>query len=156
LNADAKPPGGLACGSFGLSRGSVLNPFEPRTANAGEEEYEDAQAEAAEAARWAVRLVARTKELNPTAVSEPNQHNANHLSSSRRRRRSTLRTACFSTEGEMPSGSIKGAYFAIRKRVTTQPHRSHAVCPPQRPSAEAIVRARTTSVELTVPCAAFR
>jgi len=29
LNADGKkPPGGLACGSFGLCRGSVLNPFE--------------------------------------------------------------------------------------------------------------------------------
>ena len=32
LHADGEPPGGLACGSFGLSRGSVLNPFEPQTA----------------------------------------------------------------------------------------------------------------------------
>ena len=32
LNADGNPPGGLACGSFGLSRGAVLNPFEPQTA----------------------------------------------------------------------------------------------------------------------------
>jgi len=29
-NADGKPPGGLACGLIALSRGSVLNPFEPR------------------------------------------------------------------------------------------------------------------------------
>jgi len=26
LNAHRKPPGGLACGSFGLSRGSLLGP----------------------------------------------------------------------------------------------------------------------------------
>ena len=32
LDADGEPPGGLACGSFGLSRGSVLNSFEPQTA----------------------------------------------------------------------------------------------------------------------------
>ena len=32
LNADRKPPAGLAFGSFELSRGSVLNPFEPQTA----------------------------------------------------------------------------------------------------------------------------
>ena len=32
MNADAKPPGGRACGSFGLSRGSVIEPFEPHTA----------------------------------------------------------------------------------------------------------------------------
>ena len=33
LNADGKPPGGRACGSFGLSRGSLLNrSFEPQTA----------------------------------------------------------------------------------------------------------------------------
>jgi hypothetical protein len=36
---------------------------------AGAEEYEDAAAEAAEAARWAVRLVTRTRQLNPTVVS---------------------------------------------------------------------------------------
>jgi len=30
-NGDGKPPGKLACGSFGLSRGSLLNPFEPQT-----------------------------------------------------------------------------------------------------------------------------
>jgi len=28
-----KPPGGLACGSFGLSRGSIIEPFEPQTAS---------------------------------------------------------------------------------------------------------------------------
>ena len=35
LNADRRPPAGLACGSLGLSRGSLLNPFEPHrnTAN---------------------------------------------------------------------------------------------------------------------------
>jgi len=33
LNADGKPPGGLACDSFGLSRGSVIEPFEPQRAN---------------------------------------------------------------------------------------------------------------------------
>ena len=32
LHVDGKPPGGLACASFGLSRGSALNPFEPPTA----------------------------------------------------------------------------------------------------------------------------
>ena len=34
MNADGKPPGGLACGSFELSRGSVIEPFkiEPLTA----------------------------------------------------------------------------------------------------------------------------
>ena len=32
LNADGQLSSGLACGSFGLSRGSVLNPFEPQTA----------------------------------------------------------------------------------------------------------------------------
>ena len=32
MNADGNPPGGLASGSFGLSRGSVLKPFEPQTA----------------------------------------------------------------------------------------------------------------------------
>ena len=33
LNADGKPPGGLAWGSFGLSRASLLNHFEPQTAS---------------------------------------------------------------------------------------------------------------------------
>ena len=32
MNADSKLPGGLACGLFGLSRGSVIEPFEPQTA----------------------------------------------------------------------------------------------------------------------------
>ena len=30
MNVDGKPPGGLASGSFGSSRGSVLSPFEPQ------------------------------------------------------------------------------------------------------------------------------
>ena len=29
---NGKPPGGLACGSFGLSCGSTFDPFEPQTA----------------------------------------------------------------------------------------------------------------------------
>jgi hypothetical protein len=33
LHADGEPPGGLACGSFGLSHGAVLNPFDPQTAS---------------------------------------------------------------------------------------------------------------------------
>ena len=32
LNADGKPPGGRACGSFGLSRGFIVEPIEPQTA----------------------------------------------------------------------------------------------------------------------------
>jgi len=32
LNVDGKPPGGQACGSFGLSRGSVFEPLEPQMA----------------------------------------------------------------------------------------------------------------------------
>ena len=36
LNADGKPPGGLACGAFGLSRGSVIEPFEPQTGHSDE------------------------------------------------------------------------------------------------------------------------
>ena len=36
LNADGEPTGGLACGSFGLSRDSALNPFEPQTATLNE------------------------------------------------------------------------------------------------------------------------
>jgi len=32
LNADGRPPGGRACGSFGLSHGSGIEPFEPKMA----------------------------------------------------------------------------------------------------------------------------
>ena len=39
MNADGKPPGELACGSFGLSRVSVLNLLNPQTATSASTEW---------------------------------------------------------------------------------------------------------------------
>jgi len=36
LHADGKPSVGRACGSFGLSRGSLIDPFEPQNGHSGE------------------------------------------------------------------------------------------------------------------------